>query len=299
MSAFAHGKVILFGEHAVVHGYPALAAALSRGVHASATAAARDALHVPAWNATYEPGDESALARALAGAFGALPSPRPGLAVRADVELPAGAGVGCSAALGVAVLRALHEATATPLSEERLLELGYDWERQFHGNPSGVDHTVAAIGGALLFRRGAPMERIRPRHPTRLVVAYSGESASTRETVASVARQLERRPSEVRATFEAIETVVKNGVHALVEGDARALGQLAEMNHMMLASLMLSTERLERLCDSARRAGAYGAKLTGGGGGGCMLAVVGEDAEPVLAALRGEGADPFEVEVGR
>lgn len=301
--AFARGKIILLGEHSVVYGHPAIAAAIDRGVHATATRSEEDRVFVSPWNRMVTPNAESedALDRAVAVAFTGRDPNRPKLRVDATVELPAGAGLGCSAALGVAVIDAIDRACGTERSREALAEASFDWEKVFHGNPSGIDNTVAALGGVVVYRRGAPLDPVRPKIPLPIVVAYSGESASTHSTVASVAHQRERRPAEVDELFEAIASVVRNGRIAIERGDLEALGQLFDMNHMMLSSLMLSTDRLETLCSAAREAGALGAKLTGGGGGGCMIALAesAEAAEPILEALRREDAEPFLVEAGR
>lgn len=300
--ASSRGKIILLGEHAVVYGHPAIAAAIDRGVEATAVVADRDELFVSPWDKTIAPDAEStdALARAVAVAFADRAADRPRLRVSAEVSLPAGAGLGCSAALGVAVIDAIDRALGTERSREDLASAAFAWEQVFHGTPSGIDNTVAALGGTVIFRRGAPLEPLRPKRPLPIVVAFSGESASTQLTVASVARQRERRPAEVDECFEAIASVVRNGSIAIERGDLVALGQLFDVNHMLLSSLMLSTAKLESLCAAARAAGALGAKLTGGGGGGCMIALAksAEDAGPILDALRAEGVEPFLVEAG-
>lgn len=300
--AFAHGKIILLGEHAVVYGKPGLAAAISRGVTATARPADADRLVIAPWGRTIAASDaaEDPLARAFAIALAGRPDGRPPLEVRCEVDLPAGAGLGCSAAIGVAVISSIDDALGIVRDRHDVAEAAYAWEQVFHGNPSGIDNTMAAVGGIALYRKGRPLEPIRPARPLPIVVAHSGESASTKETVASVARQRERRPAEVDALLDAIESVVLNGRHAIESGDLRALGQLFDVNHMMLSSLMLSTDRLEDMIAAARGAGALGAKLTGGGGGGCMIALLPDldAADAVCAALRREGAEPFTVEAG-
>lgn len=300
--AFAHGKIILLGEHAVVYGKPGIAAAIDRGVSATARVAEADRLWIEPWAREVVPSAEAddPLSRAFAVALRERPAGAPRLAIRCDVGIPAGAGLGCSAAIGVAVISAIDEVLGVERPRAAVAEAAYAWEQVFHGNPSGIDNTMAAVGGIALYRKGQPLEPIVPRRPLPIVVAYSGESASTKETVAEVARQRARRPAEVDALLDAIESVVINGRRAIEDGDLRALGQLFDANHMMLSSLMLSTEKLEHMVAAARAAGALGAKLTGGGGGGCMIALVADRdaAAPVCDALRAEGTDPFVVEAG-
>lgn len=300
--AFAHGKIILLGEHAVVYGKPGIAAAISRGVSATAREADADVLELEPWSRRVTPdaASDDPLRRAFAVALRSRSGDEPKLSIRCDVGIPAGAGLGCSAAIGVAVISAIDEALGIRRSRLEVAEAAYVWEQVFHGNPSGIDNTMAAVGGIALYRKGQPLVPIVPKRPLPIVVAYSGESASTKETVASVARQRAKRPEEIDALLDAIESLVVNGRNAIETGDLRALGQLFDMNHMMLGSLMLSTEKLERMVAASRNAGALGAKLTGGGGGGCMIALVpdADAARSVCDALRAEGTDPFTVEAG-
>jgi len=289
--AFAGGKVILFGEHAVVHQRPALAAGISLGVKATATEADADRLTAAPWGVDLVPGEgegQSAdLSRAFARALGLYPADRPRLHVHAEVGLPGGAGLGCSAALGVAVIHALDEALGIDREPEARGEVSLAWEKVFHGNPSGVDNMMAAVGGIAVYRRGEPLEPIRARRSLPLVIANSGESSSTKEMVSMVTRQYEREPERVGELFDGIASLVRNAKLAIQDGDLRAVGQLMDMNQALLSGIMLSTEKLEHLCKLAREAGAHGAKLTGAGGGGCMIALCDSAAEAatVEAAL--------------
>lgn len=293
---FGRGKVILLGEHAVVHGYPAIAVGIDRGVVAEASPADEDLLKLSPWDMNVRPDPtgeplERAFAVALSGYLD-----RPPIEVRAQVDLPAGAGLGCSAAIGVAVLHAIDEALGLKRSREELAGASIDWEKIFHGNPSGIDNTVSAIGGVALFRKGEPLQSLRSNKPLHLVVGYSGQSSSTKEMVASVARQLESDPVRVNQAFEAIGVLVRNAKLALEAGDLVALGQLLDLNHSILSSLMLCTTKLDDMCRAARDAGALGAKMTGGGGGGCMIALA-PKREEALRISDNLGEDVFVAEV--
>jgi mevalonate kinase len=285
--AFGRGKVILLGEHGVVYGHPALAAGLGVGVHATATPSDADVLYARPWNVEAKVGSDESLALGLAAILEGMPADRPPVRVEVDVDLPGGAGLGCSAAIGVAVTGALDELLGITRSAEERGDYSLRWERVFHGNPSGVDNAMAAVGGVALFRKGQPLEAVRVKKPLPLVIAHSGESSSTKEIVAMVARQHAEDTARVDETFAAIAALVNNAKLAVEHGDLRALGQLFDLNQMLLAGLMLSTEKLEELCRVARDEGALGAKLTGAGAGGCMIALAAteEDAARIAGKL--------------
>lgn len=306
----ANGKVILFGEHAVVHGVPALAVGIDRGASAEAEAidAGPSTLHVRGWNVTARDDDTTAapLARALhdlllatrAAQRDAGAAPIGAVRVEASAELPPGGGLGCSAAIGVAVARAIDPSADALAIAERVMA----WERVFHGNPSGIDAAVSARGGCVLFQRGADVsiERVHVPAPMHLCIGHSGHASSTKTMVDGVAKLLARKPETTKKTFDAIHTVVKNARLAIEAGDTKAIGQLLDLNQMLLAGLFLSTPEIEQLCASARSAGALGAKLTGAGGGGCVVALVDDTAraDAVLAAWKSDGFDGFRATVG-
>jgi mevalonate kinase len=177
------------------------------------------------------------------------------------------------------------------------------WERVFHGNPSGVDAAIAAMGGAIVFERKGEKPDIEPlEFGTQLVLAigHSGASSSTKSMVDSVARQRDRNPDLVRKTFEGITAISRNARLAIEAGDVVALGKLLDMNQMLLAGLLLSTQEIETLCVRAREAGALGSKLTGAGGGGCVVALAEshEAAEEIVDAWTKDGFSGFVTEAG-
>lgn len=268
----AWGKVILLGEHAVVYGYPALAAALGRVLQVRFSAAPGVA-RAPA---------DPLLARALD-----LTLP-PGCHVGIRSEIPVGRGLGSSAALAVALVRARASWDGEDLSDGALFERALAIETLFHGRPSGVDQSVAAAGGILVFQRGIGSRPVPPRGPLPLVVMDSGAPGRTRDLVAAVAA---RRPT-VDPLLARIGALVEQAQGCL--GDLGALGALMDEDHGLLREMGVSTPRLDELVARARARGALGAKLAGAGGGGVAVALVREEEGPALAAsLRDEGVPCF------
>jgi mevalonate kinase len=287
MNGSSYGKVILVGEHAVVFGEPALAVGIERGAHATARPrpGMTSRLTIPDWRQSVEAGDRSVLALA----FGNLldEARRHAMVPEVDVEarasLPPGAGLGCSAALGVAIARSLVQ------DEEVVAACAMAWERVFHGNPSGIDAAVAMHGGCLRFVKGQAPTAVTLGAPLHLAVGFSGQSSSTRSMVEHIARLRESGRPRVDAAFASIRRVVAGAFDALRVGRLNDLGELLTENQSVLAQLQLSTPTLDHLCAIARRAGALGSKLTGAGGGGCVIAL--GSTPQVVAGVLGAWAD--------
>jgi mevalonate kinase len=311
--ARAAGKVILLGEHAVVYGVPALAAGIALGARAEATLGGE--VSTLSFGESCIVAGEGNLGFALAAllAEGTL---LPAMSIRAESDLPPASGLGSSAAIGVAVARAALAAAGLPASDDAAIARATAWERVFHGNPSGIDTAAAALGGCFRFTRAggaepghdgaasgpkprAHVEPIHLPHDLPLCVGLSGSTASTKVMVEGLARLRERKTEMVDESIAAIASLVENARLAAMAGDLPALGQLMNLNQMLLSGLFLSTEKLEDLCALARGAGALGAKLTGKGGGGAVLALCAseEACAPVLAAWRASGYEGFATKV--
>jgi mevalonate kinase len=236
------------------------------------------------------------ISRAFAALLTALDAPP--LELTITLELPPGCGLGASAAIAVAAARAVLELVA-PEAEaaelaERVLRAAHAWESVFHGNPSGVDAAAAASGGCIAFTRGETPRPVRLALPLELAVAVAGPPASTKVMVEGVAKLRERRPEVVNKALEGIRALVNNARLAIEAGDLPGLGKLMDLNQMLLSGLFLSTEDIERAVKLAREAGALGAKLTGSGGGGCVIALTSGGAAPILSAWQGAGLRCFE-----
>ena len=299
--AFAPGKVILLGEHSVVYGHPALAGALDAGVHVEASPG-DGMLRVAAWSVAVREGDSSSLAQAYGAILERLrrvPGFRvPSVDLTVRFGLPTGAGLGSSASLSVAIARELGAAAGTALDEQEVFEAAMAAETVFHGRPSGIDNAVAARGGFGVYTRADGFRALPVAVPVTLVVGHTGRERDTKGRVARVAELVAERPEETRARFEAIAALVRRAVEALGTGALAVLGTAMEENQQHLEALEVSCPEIERLCDVARDAGALGAKLTGGGGGGCVIALAPGREETVREAWARAGHPSFVTVVG-
>ncbi len=294
----APGKVILLGEHAVVYGVPALAAALDQGARARVAEGDVDAIRfdgVPL-------APEHELYRGLAAARSLLGAPP--VTLELGLDIPRGSGLGASAALGVATARALGELIAARSgdrpSQARIAAAADSWERVFHGNPSGVDRAAAMGHGVLRYVRGEEPVPIVSARILPLVIAVAGPPASTREMVDGVARLCTHNPEQFAKNLAAIHALVDAATGYLRSGDLASLGKLLDLCQMILAGWMLSTEAIERALGVARGAGALGAKLTGSGGGGCIVALApgDQEAEKIEQALNESDFPAFRCNIG-
>lgn len=290
-TGFGPGKAILLGEHAVVYGYPALAGPLSRGVTARAFPSKRCQLSIP-------PSIRGERRRLLATAFekAAQATGRPLVRVEVESDLPLSMGLGSSAALAVACARVLLAAARRPASCKQVARVADEMEREFHGTPSGVDHTTSAQGRLIFFRRRGKTDQVKPvecPRPLKLLVALVGERGPTKQTVAALRARRDQWPSRYGRLFDEVGALAAEGVKAIERGDLAALGDAMNVNHGLLSALQLSSEGLDVMVHRLRRLGALGAKLTGAGGdGGAVLGLFLEP-EPAVARLSREGVRCF------
>jgi mevalonate kinase len=282
VSGFAPGKLILSGEHAVVAGHLAIAVAVDLG-----TTVTLDVRPGPTAIVAADISD-ARLNRAVAALL-----PAEGLAVTIRTTLPVGRGMGSSAALSVALVRAAAALDGREAPFLECYERGFIAERIFHGDPSGVDHTVSALGGGVRYRRNTPITPFTPP-PLRLVVMDTGVAGDTAALVAGVAALPDSadRLARIGTLTEQISAALAAGAPSTV------LGPLLTDNHRLLRGIGVSTPTLDALVSAALEAGAHGAKLAGAGGGGVVIALVSDEAAaPVAAAARSLGCQAFEVRI--
>lgn len=288
----AGGKVILLGEHAVVYGRPALATGVPLVVEATA-----DAGDGPLLVSDAPPDPRGArLVAEAARALGLDPSR---LVVTVRSQVPAGRGLGSSAALSVAVLRAVAAAAGRTLDVEATLAHGRALERVFHGTPSGIDPAAAALGTCLRFVAGEPpdVRAVPIGGPLRLVVAFGDDARSTGVVVGDLRTRWQEDRARHERLFDDVAQVVEDGVAAVGRGDVRALGVTFDRNQALLEQLGVSSPAIAARVAAVKAAGALGAKLTGGGGPGGAVIAVADDVESMAAALRRCGMTALVVDV--
>jgi mevalonate kinase len=218
-------------------------------------------------------------------------SPFPNLAIKITSTLPVASGLGSGAAVTVALARALAAHLHQPMTDEELNAFAYEIEKLHHGTPSGIDNTVVTYARPVYFVRGQPMETFKVREPFTLVIADTGISAPTKESVGDVRRLWMQDQPRWERVFDKIGDISSAARRAIETGNLNTLGELMNENHALLQTLTVSSPALDRLVETAHTAGARGAKLSGGGRGGNMIALVHADiVEAVSLSLREAGA---------
>ncbi len=295
----AAGKVILLGEHAAVYGEPAIAIPLESALSARAEHAERGWLSVPAWQIEQPlDGNGSPVLAALQRIL-----ERHDLSadvhIHVDAALPIGMGLGGSAALAVAMLRAVDQLLTVQWTDEQINALAFELEKAAHGNPSGVDNTVATYGRAVRFTRrqneGQSFADLTVAAPLPLIIGLTASPGSTASMVDRVHRLRSAHAAPVQEEITSIGRLVGQALDAIAAGDLARLGMLMNLCHGHLNALQVSTPDLETLVHVAREAGALGAKLTGGGGGGSIVALAesAQAQQQVLEAIRSAGFEGF------
>jgi mevalonate kinase len=287
------GKVILFGEHFVVHGVPGIVSAIGSATDAEGSKGYAEEKRLQ---------QIESIERMLTtmGLDPKLP-----LNIWVGGSLPGFSGLGASAASSVAIARAISEELSLNLTNEKVNQIAYEAEKAYAGNPSGIDNTAATYGGLMWFKKniaGGPdsVERLSVRKPVEIVIGSTGKVANTKAMVAGVAERKKKKPEKYGHIFKQAENLTFAGRKALESYDLKKVGELMNENHRLLQEIEVSSRELDLLVDIARKQGAFGAKLTGGGGGGCMTALTPgkELQEKVAVAIEKEGYEVLRTKIG-
>jgi hydroxymethylglutaryl-CoA reductase len=299
------GKVVLLGEHAVVYGRHAIAAPIPLAIRAQIEDF-DGGVHIiiPRWGVEYQlaerPGDRRSFERAAGVILDELGLSGRGMRIEVFPEVPRGMGLGGSAAMAVAIVRALDKHFRLGLDDEEVNRLAFESEKLAHGTPSGIDNTIATFGRPFVYRSGSPplVEPLNIAEPIPVVIGMTGSEGLTARTVARVGEAWRQEQKLYERIFDQIDNLTLRGVQAIQDHDLDTLGELMNVCHGMLNALQVSTPELERLVAIARANGAVGAKLTGGGGGGSIIALCDGDTQSVVAAIRAAGFQAFSVALG-
>jgi mevalonate kinase len=279
----------------VVHGATAIAAAIERRVRVEATRSDRLTID----SHLSEPAALKPARKVVESLYKARKI-EPRVSITIASELAEGAGLGSSAATMVAIAGAIGALEGWGLDNAGLARAGDAGERLVHGNPSGIDATTSAMGGVILFTRGKEPRIVELKAPVTLLVAFSGRKRNTGRLIKRVAGMKETYPSLFASLCESATLVSGLCAEALVKGDPSSLGKLMTYSHAVLARAGASNKRLDQLVDLCLASGCLGAKLTGAGGGGSIVAVPPADPKERSAVgekLKGEGYQAFFTEI--
>ena len=294
--AEAPSKAIITGEHFVVHGAWALASALPRRVRVEVRPSSRFRVVSDRYGEGSSP--ELAPVSAVVEAMGREFSASPSVAVRIRSAVPGGAGLGSSASTMVALAAAFSRLNSLGLGKSEVIRCAMVGEQAIHGKPSGIDPTICAHGGALLFRPGSPPRKLRLVGTRSLIISFSGKARSTRGQISRVSQMREKLPSLFSMLVNAISGLSLSASEMLLSGDMEALGGLLSVNQAVLSSVGVSSGHIERIIDLFGSLGCYGAKLTGAGGGGSILAVAPEAKEKsIVSGLSARGFETFKAKI--
>lgn len=301
------GKAILFNEHFVVYGVPAIVSAIGKY-----TVAKINPLNKPGWEIKDDrkatpnykekkiDQQKDSINRILKKMD--IDLSKNGIDILLDGTLYCASGIGASAASCVAIARALSEHFDLNLSDEKINEIAYEGEKGYHGTPSGIDNTASTFGGLIWFEKGENkvMDKISIPAPIEVVMGNTGKVADTSAAVAGVRERKEKNPEKYKEIFDRAENIAYLARNAFLNEDIKELGKLMNENHKLLQQIEVSSRELDFLVKLARDQGAIGAKLTGGGLGGSIIALTpGKELQEEIAnAIEKEGFQTLKTVIG-
>jgi mevalonate kinase len=303
-----YGKVILFGEHFVVHGVPGIVSAIDSTTDAEVKKAVKG-INVRDERKTAKGYSEEKRLQQIESIERMLKAmgidPKIGLDIWIGGTLPGFSGLGASAASSVAIARAIAQELGMTISDEKINQIAYEAEKAYAGNPSGIDNTAATFGGLMWFKKNPAggqdiVEKLHARRPIEIVIGSTGKVANTKAMVEGVADRKKANPKKYDPIFKQAESLAVAGRKALEVGDLKKVGDLMNENHRLLQEIGVSSKELDLIVDMARKQGAFGAKLTGGGGGGCMVALTpGKELQgKVVSAIKSAGFEYLSTKIG-
>jgi len=301
------GKAILFNEHFVVYGVPAIVSAIGKYTVAKINPAEisgwkikDDRKATPNYKEKKIDQQKDSINRILKKMD--IDLSKNGIDITLDGTLYCASGIGASAASCVAIARALSEHFNLNLSDEEINEIAYEGEKGYHGTPSGIDNTASTFGGLIWFEKGENqvMDKISIPAPIEVVMGNTGKVADTSAAVSGVRERKEKNPEKYKEIFDRAENIAYLARNAFLNEDIKELGKLMNENHKLLQQIEVSSRELDFLVKLARDQGAIGAKLTGGGLGGSIIALTPgkELQEEIATAIEKEGFQTLKTVIG-
>ena len=301
------GKAILFNEHFVVYGIPSIVSAIGNYTVAKVEPSEKPGFSLDDKRLATPKYKEEKLEQQkesldlMVKKMG-LDLSQKGVRITLEGNLVAASGIGASAASCVAVARALSDSFDLNLSDEAINEIAYEGEKGYHGTPSGVDNTASTYGGLIWFQKAEKnvIERISIRSPVEIVIGNTGKVTNTKAAVDGVKQRKEANVKKYKEIFDRAENIAYLAKRALHDGSYPSVGKLMNENHKLLQQIEVSSRELDFLVSIARDAGALGAKLTGGGLGGNMIALTpGKELQnKVVTAIEKEGFQTMKTIIG-
>jgi len=301
------GKAILFNEHFVVYGIPAIVSAIGKYTTARITPSETPGMQfidnrgaTPRYKEDKLDQQKDSLRRIMDAMDVSLD--KESITLELAGSLYAASGIGASAASCVAIARAINKYYELNLSDEEINNIAFEGEKGYHGTPSGIDNTASTFGGLIWYEKKDPiiMEKIAIPNPIEIVIGNTGKVADTTAAVAGVRERKEQYPDRYQAIFNRAENIAYLAKQALYDEDNHEIGKLMNESHKLLQQIEVSSKELDFMVKLAREYGAYGAKLTGGGLGGNMLALTPGKTlqEEVSNALEKEGFRTLKTQIG-
>jgi len=301
------GKAILFNEHFVVYGIPSIVSAIGNYTVAKVEPYDKSGFNLDDKRLATPKYKEEKLSQQtesfeLMFKKMGLDLSKNGVKITLEGNLVAASGIGASAASCVAVARALADSYELDLSDEQINEIAFEGEKGYHGTPSGVDNTASTYGGLIWFQKGEKnvIDRISLLNPVEIVIGNTGKVTDTKAAVDGVKQRKEKNLKKYQEIFDRAENIAYLAKRAIQDRAYTNLGKLMNENHKLLQQIEVSSRELDFLVSIARDAGALGAKLTGGGLGGNMLALTpGKELQnKVATAIEKEGFQTVKTVIG-
>ena len=303
VEGIGHGKIILLGEHSVVYGRHAVAVPAPVNIRTKVQDTEDEILlMIPSWGVEYRldknPEKRQSFEKPAGLILDQMGLSNQGMKIEVFSDIPRGMGLGGSAAIAVSIIKALNNHFKLALNQDEINQMALESEKIAHGNPSGIDNTMATYGHPLIFRNGDNplIEPLNINETFSILIGFSSTEGLTAKTVGIVRDLWKKNPGVYEKIFDEIDSLALQSIQAIQNNDFELLGQLMNINHGLLNTLQVSTPELERLIMIARESGALGAKLTGGGGGGAVIALC-KDIDITKSAIESEGYETLVVEI--